>query len=212
MKLSELKSKLVNKLSHFDLANVPVVNIPLVDVSTDPLDLLVTGLALRMKQLARTNPQFVEMVYNKKFRIEMGVTDGLARQISVDHGQISTEPAGAEKADFKLSFADTDYAVKTLLKGDPAAFMTGMQAGKIKMEGDFSLLMWFNQAAKLLVPAIPSSVKQGIKQVRELFDSKSLKGNDTDTTQAEPKADTNQEQTNSAQKSESAESETDRKQ
>lgn len=203
MKLSELTSKLVNKLSQFDLANVPVVNIPLVDVSTDPLDLLVTGLALRMKQLARTNPQFVEMVYNKKFRIEMGVIDGLARQISVDHGQISTEPAGAEKADFKLNFSDTDYAVKTLLKGDPAAFMTGMQAGKIKMEGDFSLLMWFNQAAKLLVPAVPSSVKQGIKQVREMLESKSVKGDDTDAAQAEPKADTHKEPTDSAKKSES---------
>lgn len=36
------------------IPSIPVVKLPLVDVSTDPLDLLVAGLALRMKQLART--------------------------------------------------------------------------------------------------------------------------------------------------------------
>lgn len=154
------------------LSQLPVVNIPLVDVTTDPLDLLLTGLALRMKQLARTSPQFVELVYNKKFRIEIGVYDGMARQIIVDHGKISTEPAGSEKADFKLLFKDSDFAVKTLMKGDPTAFMVGMQSGDIKMEGDFSLLMWFNQAAKLLVPAIPEPVKSGIKQIRQLINSR----------------------------------------
>jgi hypothetical protein len=43
------------------LSAIPVVKLPLVDVSTDPLDLLVAGLALRMKQLARTSPKFIEL-------------------------------------------------------------------------------------------------------------------------------------------------------
>jgi hypothetical protein len=43
------------------LSAIPVVKLPLVDVSTDPLDLLVVGLALRMKQLARTSPKFIEL-------------------------------------------------------------------------------------------------------------------------------------------------------
>ena len=38
------------------------------------------------------------------------------------------------------------------------AFMKGMQAGDIKMEGDFGLLMWFNNAAKYLQPDIPKPV------------------------------------------------------
>ena len=41
------------------LSAIPVIKLPLVDVSTDPLDLLVAGLALRMKQLARTSPKFI---------------------------------------------------------------------------------------------------------------------------------------------------------
>lgn len=44
--------------------------------------------------------------------------------------------------------------------------MTGMQDGSIKMEGDFSLLVWFNQAAKLIPPKLPKPVKDKVRQAR----------------------------------------------
>ncbi len=72
------------------LSALPVVKLPLVDVSTDPLDLLVVGLALRMKQLARTSPKFIEMTHDRAFRIQIGTDLGFARQIIVNHGQIET--------------------------------------------------------------------------------------------------------------------------
>ena len=149
------------------LSSLPVVQLPIVNISTDPLDLLLTGLVLRMKQLSRTSPQFVELIYNRKFRIEIGVENGIARQIVIDHGQVSTEAGRGQAADFRLQFCDSEYAVKTLLKGDPSAFMVGMQSGNIKMEGDFALLVWFNQAAKLIPPKVPKSVKKNIKKVRQ---------------------------------------------
>ena len=65
-----------------------------------------------------------------------------------------------------MQFADSEQGVKTLLKGDPTAFMTGMQDGSIKMEGDFSLLVWFNQAAKLIPPKLPKPVKDKVRQAR----------------------------------------------
>ena len=65
------------------LSSLPVIQLPIVDVSTDPLDLLVTGLALRMKQLARTSPKFIELVHDREFRIQIGTDLGLARQIIV---------------------------------------------------------------------------------------------------------------------------------
>lgn len=157
------------------LSSLPVVKLPLVDVTTDPLDLLLTSLVLRMKQLARTSPQFIELIYNRKFRIEIGVENGMARHIIVDHGKVSTESAHVQDADFKLQFNNSEYAVKTLLKGDPSAFMTGMQSGDIKMEGDFSLLVWFNQAAKLIPPKFPKPVQQRIKQAKRFLKQKSNK-------------------------------------
>ena len=80
-----------------------------------------------------------------------------------------------EQADFILQFADSEQAVKTLMKGDPTAFMTGMQNGSIKMEGDFGLLVWFNQAAKLIPPKLPKPVKEKLKQARLFIKQKTGK-------------------------------------
>lgn len=157
------------------LSSLPVVKLPLVDLSTDPLDLLVMGLALRMKQLARICPKFIELTHDRAFRIQIGTDLGFARQIIVNHGQIETAAGSAEKADFILQFADSEQGVKTLIKGDPTAFMTGMQNGTIKMEGDFSLLVWFNQAAKLIPPKLPKPVKLKIKQARQFLKEKTGK-------------------------------------
>jgi hypothetical protein len=157
------------------LSSIPVVKLPLVDVSTDPLDLLVAGLALRMKQLARTSPKFIESIHERNFRIQIGTDLGLARQIIIQNGQIESIAGSAEKADFILQFADSEQGVKTLVKGDPTAFMTGMQDGSIKMEGDFSLLMWFNQVAKLIPPKLPKPVKDKIKLARAFIKEKTAK-------------------------------------
>ena len=154
------------------LSSIPVLKLPIVDVTTDPLDLLVLGLALRMKQLARTSPKFIELTHDRQFRIEIGTDLGVARQIIVNNGHIDTVSGNTEKADFILQFADSEQGVKTLMKGDPTAFMTGMQDGSIKMEGDFGLLVWFNQAAKLIPPKLPKPVKNKIKQARQFLKNK----------------------------------------
>ena len=154
------------------LSSIPVVKLPIVDASTDPLDLLVLGLALRMKQLARTSPKFIELIHDRQFRIQIGTDLDVARQIIVNHGQIDTVSGSAEKADFILQFADSEQGVKTLMKADPTVFMSGMQNGTIKMEGDFSLLVWFNQAAKLIPPKIPKPVKEKFKIARQFLKEK----------------------------------------
>lgn len=157
------------------LSAIPVVKLPVVDLTTDPLDLLVAGIALRMKQLVRTSPKFIELTHDRNFRIQIGTAEGFARQIIVDQGKISTVSGAEQKADFILQFQDSEQAVKTLVKGDPTAFMTGMQAGTIQMEGDFGLLVWFNQAAKLIPPKVPKPVKEKIKIARQFIKEKTGK-------------------------------------
>jgi hypothetical protein len=155
-----------------NLSKLPVIKLPVVDVTTDPLDLLLASLGLRMKQLARTSPKFIEMIYDRQFRIEIAAENGAARHLVVDHGQVRTETAAGQLADFSIVFANTDYAVKTLLKGDSSAFMSGMQNGEIKMEGDFSLLVWFTKAAKLIPPKLPKPVMQKYQQLRHMIRQK----------------------------------------
>ncbi len=154
------------------LFDLPIVKIPLLNVSSDPLDVLVVGLALRMKQLARTNAEFMELVYDRKFCLQIAHDGGMARQIMVDHGKISTQAGQTIPADFILQFADSELGIKTLLKGDPTAFITGMQTGSIKMEGDFALLVWFNQVAKLIPPHIPEPVKTTLQRLAQRIKNK----------------------------------------
>src|SRR5690606_10162412 len=101
--------------------------------------------------------------------------EGMARQIIVNNGQIETVSGDAEKADFVLQFADSEQGVKTLVKGDPTAFMTGMQSGTIKMEGDFGLLVWFNQVAKMIPPKLHKPRKVKIKFARAVIKGKTCK-------------------------------------
>lgn len=154
------------------LTDLPIIQIPFLDVSSDPLDVLVMGLALRMKQLARTHAQFIELIYDRQFCLQIGNDAGLSRQILVDHGRIRSVAGRAQRPDFILQFATSELGVKTLLQGDPAAFMTGMQNGSIKMEGDFALLVWFNQVAELIPPQIPEPIKAQVRDLAQRIKSK----------------------------------------
>lgn len=53
-----------------------------------------------------------------------------------------------------LNFKDADYAFRTLkgLRRNQMAFMEGMQAGDIKVEGDPGHLMWFMTLMKFILP------------------------------------------------------------
>ena len=75
------------------LSSLPVVKLPLVDLSTDPLDLLVMGLALRMKQLARTCPKFIELTHDRAFRIQIWVLRAKSSSITVK----SRQPRAVQK-------------------------------------------------------------------------------------------------------------------
>ncbi|XID74946.1 SCP2 sterol-binding domain-containing protein [Alkanindiges sp. WGS2144] len=154
------------------LSSLPVIKLPIINVSTDPFDLLLVALGLRMQQLSKTSAKFIELLHGRRFTLQLESKNGVSRHFIIADEQVKMASGSAEKPDFTLRFEDSMYAVQTLLKGDPAAFMTGMQSGKIQMEGDFSLLMWFNQAAKLIAPTIPKPVMRKIKQIKSLISDK----------------------------------------
>ena len=161
-----------------NLSSLPVVKLPLINLTTDPFDLLLVGLGLRMQQLSKTNAKFIELLHDRNFTLQLETKNGISRHFIIRNEQVKMASGKADKPDFTLRFEDSMFAVQTLLKGDPTAFMTGMQSGKIQMEGDFSLLMWFNQAAKLIAPHIPKPLLKKIKLAQRFIKDKkaALKG------------------------------------
>lgn len=154
------------------LDKLPILNIPVINVKTDPLDALLLVLGLRMQQLSKTSAQFIELLHGRQFTLQIEAQNGISRHFVIENEKVNSVSGYAAKPDFVLRFDTSINAVKILLKGDPTAFMTGMQTGAVQMEGDFSLLMWFNQAAKLIVPTIPKPVLKKIKQVKQFVTEK----------------------------------------
>ena len=129
--------------------------------------LLLLFIATRMRFLSANHAGFMALLYNRKFVIQFQTAGGeVIRYFSVKNGHVYSRAKAHSKPDFTLTFADAEYAVKTLSKGSPMAFMKGMQEGKIKMEGDFSLLMWFNNAAKYLQPKVPRPIRRAAKWIK----------------------------------------------
>ena len=129
--------------------------------------LMLLFMAARMRFLATHHSGFMALLHNRKFVIQMQTMDGqTVRYFSIKNRRVYSRAKAHAKPDFLLTFKDAEYAVKTLAKASPMAFMKGMQAGDIKMEGDFSLLMWFNSAAKFLQPKLPKPVRQVVKWVK----------------------------------------------
>jgi hypothetical protein len=144
---------------------IPVVQLPLLNLSTHPFDLLLAGIGIRMMQLARTNKPFQALLVDRNFVMQIESQDGIARNFTIADGQVKMASGHAPKADFTLRFRDGHQAIKILTQGKPAAFMVGMQDGSVQMEGDFSLLMWFNQASRMIVPKIPKPILDKAKPV-----------------------------------------------
>jgi hypothetical protein len=130
-------------------------------------ELLLLFMAGRMQYLSHHSAGFMALLHNRHFVIQLQTMDAsTVRYFSIKNRRVRSHGQMHPKPDFVLSFKDEEYALKTLSKASPMAFMKGMQTGQIKMEGDFGLLMWFNNAAVYLQPDVPKPIRQAMKWVK----------------------------------------------
>lgn len=141
------------------------------DVSSDPLDMVLFGVGLRLLQLSKFgDPQFTQLLDNRNFTIQLGSeTENIARHYVIDNGSFTQHAGKATEPTLTITFKDSMTGVKLLTKGDATAFMVGIQNGDVKMAGDYSLLMWFNQVAKFIVPEIPEKFQPIVEQAKPLL-------------------------------------------
>lgn len=149
------------------LPQIPVIKLPVVDVTTDPLDMFVTALTWRMNYLVRHNPDFLPLIHERECSIHFANQQGLCYRLAVKQNRVIHESGTGKNGDLVITFSDSQYGVTTLLKGSNKAFMQGMQDGKIIMEGDYSLLVWFNQIALFIKPQMPPALTQGLSQAQQ---------------------------------------------
>jgi len=138
-----------------------MVTIPVLDVKSDPLDVLLAVIGYRLSMLAGSDNTDVQaLLTDKKVTIEfISEESGVARSYSFDNGKFSQQSGETENADLTVKFKDSMTGVKLLTQGSLPAFMTAVQDKKLSIDGDYSQLMWFNKLAKHIVPPIPEEVK-----------------------------------------------------
>lgn len=144
----------------------------LTHLKSDPLDVLLFAVGLRLTQLAKSKDEkFTQLLENRDFTIQLGSdAEKTARTYTVKNGVFSQQAGEVESPTLTINFKDSMTGVKLLTKGDATAFMKGIQSGDLKMSGDYSLIMWFNQISKFIVPKVPEQLKPVVKQVKPLLE------------------------------------------
>lgn len=140
------------------------------NVKSNPLDVLLAAVGYRLSMLAKSDdPNIQQILQDRQVTIELGSeADDIARYYVFDNGSFKQHSGKADEPSLRIDFKDSMTGVKLLTGGDVAAFMTAIQDKNLKMEGDYSLLMWFNQLAKHIVPAVPEELKPLLEKARPL--------------------------------------------
>ncbi len=105
---------------------------------------LLWALGLMMKKASKNNPDF-----QNKNQTQGGK---LARHFIVKDERIKSKGGIANDPAFSISFKDADTGMYIMTAKDKNAFMKGIQEKDIKIDGDLSLVMWFQSIVKHVKP------------------------------------------------------------
>jgi len=115
--------------------------------------LLLWALGLMMKKASKKNPDFQKQLAGKDFVFQIKTEDdNIARQYVVKNDRVKSKGGLAKEAAFSLSFKDADTGLAIMTAKDKNAFMKGIQDKDIKIDGDLSLVMWFQGVVKHIKP------------------------------------------------------------
>lgn len=111
---------------------------------------LVAGL---MKRAGRANPDFKNKIAGHKTVIQIATADGKAiRYFSFVDDVVSSGAGSHQKPSCTVIFKDAGFGFSALLPWNKRLQVSGIQNGNIKVEGNFSLFLWFQSLALLILP------------------------------------------------------------
>ena len=113
--------------------------------------LILWGLAHKLKSRIKKDQAFKEHVKEKNFTLQMKTADGKkGRAFKFINGDIISESGVVADANVSFVWCDAATAAATMLSKDPNANMNALKEGKLKLEGDGALALWFVGTAKKL--------------------------------------------------------------
>jgi ubiquinone biosynthesis protein UbiJ len=115
--------------------------------------MLLWALGLMMKKASKGNPEFIKQLVGKDFSFQIQTLDGkIVRHFVVKDERIKSKAGSAADPAFSISFKDAETGLYIMTAKDKNAFMKGIQEQDIKIDGDLSLVMWFQSIVKHVKP------------------------------------------------------------
>lgn len=113
--------------------------------------LLLWALGFLMQRASRKKATFKTAIAEKKVAFQIQTQDvRIARHYIINQGDVTSKSGVYPNPDFVITFINPDYGFKVLASGKPNLFMQGIQDQKIKIDGDLSLVMWFQSITRHL--------------------------------------------------------------
>src|SRR6218665_872067 len=109
-------------------------------------------MARRMEVLSRTNSDFIARLHGRDFTLQLSTEQGVHRYFHVHHNRVHSRSELHATPDLALLFKTDEIAFRLISTADANSFMAAMQAGEVKLTGDYALLMWFMSVGKYLKP------------------------------------------------------------
>lgn len=115
--------------------------------------MLLWALGLMMKKASKKNPDFQKQLAGKDFAFQIQTQDGkIARHFIVKNDRVKSKSGVVKDPAFSISFKDSETGLYIMTAKDKNAFMKGIQEKDIKIDGDLSLVMWFQSIVKHVKP------------------------------------------------------------
>lgn len=133
--------------------------------------LMLILLAKRIDYLSSNNTEFRKTISTRRCVIQFKTHDGnIARYFVFAATNTSSSPGLHEKPSITFSFRSAKVARNLILSmakdpGDKSAFLQAINQGKLKLQGDISLMMWFMVIADFFPPTLITNQKEEWKHV-----------------------------------------------
>ncbi|MBU3914077.1 NAD(P)-dependent oxidoreductase [bacterium] len=113
--------------------------------------ILLLLLAKLMKRANKKNLMFRKIAASKNVIFELRTEDKkTVRHFIFNQGEFQTQPTSHHAPDFSIVFTDSRFGFSVLTSKDKQAFINGILDKKIVIEGDFTLVIWFQILVSLL--------------------------------------------------------------
>lgn len=104
---------------------------------------------LKLRSATKKNPSFKEYLKQNNFTLVIKTEDNKrARYFTFKDGEVISKSGDSKDAKVSLVWCDPKTAFKVMSSRDEEESMKAMTEGKLKIEGDADLALWFTGAVK----------------------------------------------------------------